>query len=73
MNWRRMPLKTLSTNLLLVRLFQLLKKSFVLVITCVSFTSVAFSCQSCWCLLIVLGIADIFKSCVSGLESLNSD
>ena len=71
MSWRRMPLTTLSTNLLLVRLFQFLRQNFVLVITCVSFTSVAFSWQSCWCLLIVSGIADISRSCVSGLGSLN--
>ena len=63
MNWRRLPLTALSTNLLLVRLFQLLRKSFVLVITCVSFTSV-FSSQSCWRLLFVSGTADISKSCV---------
>ena len=47
MNWRRMPLATLSTNLLLVRLFQFSRKSSVLVSTCVPVISVAFSWQSC--------------------------
>ena len=72
MNWRRMPLTTLRTNLLLVRLFQFSRKNFVLVVTCVPVTSVAFSWQSCWCLSIVSGTADISKNCVSGLGSLNS-